>query len=414
MPTRIPRQKSEPLSRIKTGLKTKQSAKKYFGDRARRRRLDMAQAASRIPKSPHKSIMIPYLTRIMAAKTEGKQLTAQQHRIAAAFAEHTSAETVLHRFNDLPANVGGAFDKKVFTLPKASDVDKYVSERLVEAAEKVDGQLRSSTDNSYRMEGFRHIDFEGIGAVRDWSDFHNDPPAEPCPNLYQLRLEYRGITTLKAADRGGTGVEPYLITGFCRIPFGTMTGAIHTLSRPATIKQYPKGLKKMSAGQWMPRGGADQNGEPKDPFQFFPVITTNHVAQVHGMEIPYSVDGWQTPLDWSPVLLGRDLHCALISAWEEDGDQSAELLSNMGSAITAIGGMIVNPVVGGVIIAVGLVLELASFLTGADDDPIGDHVMLFGEKDLQASGFKDRNFTVTSRDGDNKWKLYIRAESQSV
>lgn len=410
---KVPRQKSKPLTQIRKSIRNPENAKKYFDSRARRRRVNMAQAANKIAKSPHQSIMIPYLTRIMAAKKEGHRLTSQQRRIATAFTEHTSAETVLNRFNDLPASVGRAFDKKVFNLRTASDVDKYVRNRLVEAAETVESKVSSSTSNTYRMEGFRGIDFEGIGALKDWSDYHNNPPPEPCPNLYQLRLEYRGITTLKTADRSG-GVEPYLMTAFCRVPFVTLRGAIHTMSRPATVKQYPKGLHNMSAGQWMPSGGADANGNPLRPFQFFPLITTNHTAEVAGMEIPYSVDGWQTPNDWSPVLLGRDLHCALISAWEEDGDQSAELLSNMGAAVTAIGGMIVNPLVGGVIIAVGLVLELVSFLTGEDDDPIGDHVLLFGEQDLQRIGYTERSFTVTSRDKNNKWRIYIGAESQKA
>lgn len=410
---KVPRQKSKPLTQIRKGVRDTQSAKKYFDNRVRRRRANMAQAATKITTSPHKSIMIPYLTRIMAAKKEGDRLTSQQRRIATAFTAHTSADTVLNRFNDLPANVGSAFDKKVFTLRTASDVDKYVSDRIVEAAEKVESKVSSSSSNAYRLEGFRGIDFEGIGALKDWSDYNNNPTPEPCPNLYQLRLEYRGITTLKTADRSG-GVEPYLMTAFCRVPFGTITGAIHTMGKPATVKQYPKGLHNMSPGEWMPSGGADENGNPLRPFQFFPLITTNHTAEVHGMEIPYSVDGWQTPNDWSPVLLGRDLHCALISVWEEDGDQSAELLSNMGSAVAAIGGMIANPLVGGVIIVVGLVLELASFLTGEDDDPIGDQVLFFGEQDLQRIGYTERPFTTTSRDGNNRWRIYIGAESQKL
>ncbi|MEJ2602558.1 MAG: hypothetical protein P8172_04590 [Gammaproteobacteria bacterium] len=389
---------------------------RYFVDRAKKRSARLARAAKLMPRSPHKSILLPYVTRIMAAKREGGRLTAAQDRIAKAFTGHVSADTVLNRFNNLPPNVGKAMDKKVFTLQRSSDVDRYVGEQLALAAESVASAIGRSRSDSYRMEGFHHVDFEGIGALKDWADYHQNPPdPEPCPNLYQLRLEYRGITTHRTADRSG-GVEPYLITGVYRIPFRTVVGSIHSMTREAIVKQYPKDLHDMSAGYWMPQGGEqDQYGNPSDPFQFFPLITANRTVDVPGRgEMTFPVDGWVTPVDSAPVLIGRDMHCALISVWEQDGDQSAELLANMGAAMMAIGGLIPVPGVGAVIIVIGAALELASYITGEDDDPIGDRVLLLGEEHLQMTGMTERNFTVTSSDGDNRWTVYIGAESQKL
>jgi hypothetical protein len=228
-----------------------------------------------------------------------------------------------------------------------------------------------------------------------------------------LRLEYRGITTHYTEDRSG-GVEPYMITGFYRIPFSTIRGAIHPLTEGSKVTQYPKNLGNMSADHWMPSGGSqDDNYNPSNPIQFFPLITEKRTIQVPGLgEMTIPVSGVVTPLDWSPVLLGRDLHCALISVWEEDGDQSAQLLSNLGAAMASIGSMLSATPIGAVIVIIGAAFELASYLTGEEDDPIGDRVLLFSESDLKMTGYTERKFRVSK--GGNSWTIYIGAEAQPL
>lgn len=414
MPRQIARTLFYPLSDIRKGLRTPTSADRYFKDRLKSRHNEWNKAARRIPNSPHKSILISYITRILAAEKQRQRLTKQQHLIADAFKTHMTSERIIDRFQNMPASFGKAIDKKVFEYDKASDVDKYVREKMTEGAESIEQAIRSSNSDTYTLESARAITFDGIRSLIEWHN-QNTAPQEPgeCPSLYQLRLEYRGITTHNTGDRSG-GVEPYMITGFYRIPFSTIRGAIHPLTEGSKVTQYPKNLGNMSANQWMPSGGSqDSIGNPSNPIQFFPLITEKRTIQVPGIgEMTIPVSGIVTPLDWSPVLLGRDLHCALISVWEEDGDQSAQLLSNLGAAMVSIGSMLSATPIGAVIVIVGAAFELASYLTGEEDDPIGDRVLLFSEHDLKMTGYTERKFRISR--GDNSWTIYIGAEAQPL
>lgn len=414
MPRQIARTIFYPLRDIRKGLKTPTNADRYFKDQLKFRHDEWNKAAKRIPNSPHKSILISYITRILAAEKQRQRLTKQQQLIADAFKTHMTSERIIDRFQSMPASFGKAIDKKVFEYDKASDADKYVSEKMTEGAESIEQAIRSSNSNTYTLESARAIIFDGIRSLIEWHEQNTEPtPPGECPSLYQLRLEYRGITTHYTEDRSG-GVEPYMITGFYRIPFSTIRGAIHPLTEGSKVTQYPKNLGNMSANQWMPSGGSqDNNYNPSNPIQFFPLITEKRTIQVPGRgEMTIPVSGVVTPLDWSPVLLGRDLHCALISVWEEDGDQSAQLLSNLGAAMASIGSMLSATPIGAVIVIIGAAFELASYLTGEEDDPIGDRVLLFSESDLKMTGYTERKFRVSK--GGNSWTIYIGAEAQPL
>jgi len=414
MPRQIARRLSNPLTEIRKGLGTATSADRYFKDRFMAIRNDLQSASKRIPLSPHNSILIAYITRIIAAEKQRLRLTKQQHLIANAFKAHTTSERIIDRFQNMPASFGKVMDKKVFEYDKASDVDKYVREKMALGAESIEQAIRSSNSDTYTLESARAITFDGIRSLIEWHE-QNTAPQDPdeCPSLYQLRLEYRGITTHNTGDRSG-GVEPYMITGFYRIPFSTIRGAIHPLTEGSKVTQYPKNLGNMSADQWMPSGGSqDALHNPSNPIQFFPLITEKRTIQVPGIgEMTIPVSGVVTPLDWSPVLLGRDLHCALISVWEQDGDQSAQLLSNLGAAMVSIGSMLPATPIGAVIITIGAAVELASYVTGEEDDPIGDRVLLFSEQDLKMTGYTERKFRVSKED--NSWTIYIGAEAQPL
>jgi hypothetical protein len=414
MPRQIARTIFYPLSDIRKGLKTPTSADRYFKDQLKFRHDEWNNAAKRIPNSPHKSILISYITRILAAEKQRQRLTKQQQLIADAFKTHMTSERIIDRFQSMPTSFGKAIDKKVFEYDKASDADKYVSDKMTEGAESIEQAIRSSNSDTYTLESARAIIFDGIRSLIEWHEQNTTPPPPgECPSLYQLRLEYRGITTHYTEDRSG-GVEPYMITGFYRIPFSTIRGAIHPLTEGSKVTQYPKNLGNMSANHWMPSGGSqDDNDNPSNPIQFFPLITEKRTIQVPGLgEMTIPVSGVVTPLDWSPVLLGRDLHCALISVWEEDGDQSAQLLSNLGAAMASIGSMLSATPIGAVIVIIGAAFELASYLTGEEDDPIGDRVLLFSESDLKMTGYTERKFRVSK--GGNSWTIYIGAEAQPL
>jgi hypothetical protein len=414
MPRQIARTIFYPLSDIRKGLKTPTSADRYFKDQLKFRHDEWNNAAKRIPNSPHKSILISYITRILAAEKQRQRLTKQQQLIADAFKTHMTSERIIDRFQSMPTSFGKAIDKKVFEYDKASDADKYVSDKMTEGAESIEQAIRSSNSDTYTLESARAIIFDGIRSLIEWHEQNTTPPPPgECPSLYQLRLEYRGITTHYTEDRSG-GVEPYMITGFYRIPFSTIRGAIHPLTEGSKVTQYPKNLGNMSANHWMPSGGSqDDKDNPSNPIQFFPLITEKRTIQVPGLgEMTIPVSGVVTPLDWSPVLLGRDLHCALISVWEEDGDQSAQLLSNLGAAMASIGSMLSATPIGAVIVIIGAAFELASYLTGEEDDPIGDRVLLFSESDLKMTGYTERKFRVSK--GGNSWTIYIGAEAQPL
>ena len=118
MPRQIARTLFYPLSDIRKGLKTPTSADRYFNDRLKSRHNELNKAAKRIPKSPHKSILISYITRILAAEKQRQRLTKQQHLIADAFKTHMTSERIIDRFQNMPASFGKAIDKKVFDYDK--------------------------------------------------------------------------------------------------------------------------------------------------------------------------------------------------------------------------------------------------------------------------------------------------------
>ncbi len=127
------------------------------------------------------------------------------------------------------------------------------------------------------------------------------PPPQPPKKIYNFELSYRGITTLKASDRFG-GVEPYLISSFCRVP---ASGEMDILVDAFQVKQSPSNLGRMDGDEWMPSGGGqDANGNPSNPITLF--------------------NGDFPPYDSSLA------YYSIVKVMEEDGGQGAEIAKVMG------------------------------------------------------------------------------------
>lgn len=136
------------------------------------------------------------------------------------------------------------------------------------------------------------------------------------------------------------------------------------------------------------------------------------------MEFEFSVPQI-TSVDVAPLMRGKDLHFAVISVWEEDGDQASTLIQNFNNCVGSVAGMIAAlgfelPYVGLVILAIDILIDLVHILTGDADDYIGDYVLVFDREELEVQGYRTIETTVTSESGDNRWTIFLGAEAKKL
>ena len=183
------------------------------------------------------------------------------------------------------------------------------------------------------------------------------------------------------------------------------------------VQHVPNNLGVSGPNSWFPNGGADASGNPKEPVQFFPKFTRSvSIAPFPGAPAQtFSMPaGVAMPVENSPVLLGYDLHFALVSVWEQDGDQSAQIMRTLSDSMSVIGELVgsVAPPLGAFLVILGGILGLASLATAAGDDHVGDFVVPFGQAQLSIPGFREAGVRVSS--GGNDWTVHLGFESKRL
>lgn len=330
------------------------------------------------------------------------------------------SDKLLLRFTNLPKIVRNSFDQSYFEIEDKSKLDKAFLQQFNDAAKVINNQineLRITSDNEmqkFKMKGaFKNfsVNYKYLKTLKEYLADKIDTgdyiqPA-PEPDRYHFRLKYRGITVHKAKDRGVDHVEPYMIASF--MYNSAEDPELKTIVSPFVIKHIPSGLGEMNPGYWSARGGAYSNGEPKKPVTIQPRVGRDHT---------YSTTDNLTLI---PAILSSDkLFYAILSVWEEDGDQSAKICQAIGEAlitiggavIAATGGSVVGAVVGAVIVVIGAILELIGFLLGSDDDPIEDTLIAFDKTELDKEYWREIDVRVSDDDRNNDWTLYFSAESK--
>jgi len=376
------------------------------------RRITRMQAAPQAITAGHRSALVPYAVRAVLDASLRRPLTRLQAAVAKSITNAGLEKKLLARFRSLPTPLGAALGTNAFSAPTGAEADAWLFQTFRAGAAALEPSLnrnRLLLDGAFGQTVF----ITGGTTFADWIAQH---PAQQqqCTDLYQARLEYRGITTHTAGDRWG-GVEPYLVTGVYRIPGGSTT--VEELGAPMVVKQDPSGLDSMPANNWEPSGGSqDAAGNPSNPIQFFPKVCETHHMNVFGVSMPYQVCGSPSALADAPVLLGSDKHYAVISVWEEDGDESSQVMQALGSAMLSAGSELLSavpPAAPGaiVMIALGAILDLASYFTASSDDSIGNFVILLDNNTLGTSGYREISYRVQESGGSNDWTIWLGLES---
>lgn len=280
-------------------------------DRLKTRRDRLIKRAKLIPNLPHRGSFIPYLMRSLLDYKEKRPLTDIQKKIVLPLAESGANKKLIRRFKSLPEEMVKAFNQEYFTNDKISEVDSLFVSDLTNAAKKIENDLSRNQKYSYKMplvSGNAEFLLPSTnrtlaGALKNWEKAYPPEPTLPCPPLYQLRLEYRGIRTNVVSDRSD-GVEPYLITAVYRIPFQFIEivqsgiDVFHEMSGPMKIKHFPEDLGAMRSNVfWSPSGGEqDAQCNPLHPIQFHPKILATFydsircIRYTHGIRIQCSTD----------------------------------------------------------------------------------------------------------------------------
>jgi hypothetical protein len=354
---------------------------------------------TRIKESPYKSAIIPYLIRGILDYQEKKRLTQLQSKIVKPFIETKIDKKILRQFKSLPNNVKKEFDQEFFKLPRGTDVDKKLKKILRNAAAEINKHVDRYPDKELHLKsGFSDIVIP-YDVVKLAKFGKYIPQINPCPDVYRLRLEYTGISTLDTADRSD-GVEPYLITGFYSIPKNT--NKIVELSKPIKIKA-PEDLGVCgNLNTWYPQ-------EP--PSQFHPIVYQE-------ISIPWGTITVRTrcAVNEAPIISADDVNFAIVSVWEEDGDQAEQIMRYMSSVALNVGTALLEavPVAGIIIIVIAALLEIGSYLTGSADDYIGDIVLYFDKATLDIQGWHETSGHVDEPGGNNDWVLWFGIESKKV
>jgi hypothetical protein len=229
-------------------------------------------------------------------------------------------------------------------------------------------------------------------------------PVTP-PDEYHFKFEYRGITVHKGEDRlFGPNVDPYYVANFLRNPQGTCE--LIPLRKEHKHK-IGEEIPEMSDDEWYPSGGStDADGNPILPIPIFPelVITSLFPLEYSGDDIEESF----------PLLNVNDKYLAILSVWEMDGDQSEKIMKALSMALGEVGKALLSivPVAGAIVIAIAAILNLASYLTGSEDDAVGDYMFFFDESELKNTEYRNISSRMTSSDGTLDWTLYFGIDSK--
>jgi hypothetical protein len=398
------------------------------GDRLKRRNDTLIKAATKISKTPHRSALIPYILRSLLDHQEKRKLTGFQEELIRPILQAGLADRVLKRFKGLPDQTAKAFDANYFKVSETGErIDDLLKNQILQATKQVETDISKSAREYTLIGGFGNTTFtsaSGVGLSKDiLAAFGILSPVPACPPVFQLDLEYRGITTHKVHDKSN-GVEPYLITSFYRIPHeirdyimhGDIPSVMHEMTSPMKIEQIPKNLGQMSAGYWMPSGGhMDSLGNPSNPIQFHPKMLIETEITVFEMELKI-MRPINSSVNLAPLLHGQDSHFAVISVWEEDGDQSFEIMKNFTNLVGPMGATLLAlyevPFVALGLVIIDLLIELVRFISGNMDDHIGEIVLFFDKSDLEIEGYREIPFRINN--DDNEWTIFIGVESKRL
>jgi hypothetical protein len=367
--------------------------------RAARKKFVEDALPTRIKNTPAKTALIGYVLRILDDRSRGVSLTALQKRIVGPIVRARIDTKIVKRFGSMPADVQTSLKGNFFNVHSGAAVDAELHRILDIAAKEVGARNR----NYVLGGGFK--DLTVIGNMQGSSS----PPTRA--KQYHFQLTYRGLEVHNGGDRFGTGVDPYFVAGFCRKPWDSPVAL--TLIDPRVYKHEPHDLCENDAGHWHPCGGGqDSNGDPSSPLYTFPQLSfvpgTSpwHPLTVIGDDIEES----------TPLLNDKDLYYSLVSVWEQDGDSSAELRQNMGALLIEVGTALLPefPVVGGVVVVSGAILELSAFATGAADDPVGDLMLVFSKSDLEQQAFREIACRVSNSESGLDWTLYFGVNTRQA
>ncbi len=379
------------------------------------RNLQKKRFDSVIPKniaaSELKSSFIPYLSRLILERESGRKLTPFQKKLVSPIFRSGLDKIFIRKFSSLGKPILNSFDQKVLKTKVGKSLDSYLLDKFKAASNKLELKLKSTTKEVFTLQnGFSNLVLETAktkALINRFSDLVGGiyiPPSDP--KLYHFKFEYRGIQVHKGSDRW-KGVDPYFIANFLRNPKNSVT--LDKIRDVAKFKHSPSNLGETSPGYWHPCGGnQDANGNPSNPLIIFPRIylspTPTNIFNIIGDDIEESL----------PLLSEDDLYLSIISIWEMDGDQAERIMDALGDVLIDIGSALLEavPVAGAIVIAVGLILELAKYLCGSDDDPMGDIMFIFDKNDLANQNYREISSRVVSDDASNDWTLFFGIESK--
>jgi hypothetical protein len=340
---------------------------------------------ARIIASPTKAALIPFAVRSVIDYRKNKPLTPLQEKIFR-FLQRTNADTkLLRRYERFPQTVQKAFDQKYFTGTQV-DADMLLKKTISSASEKIHTDLKAAFKKKIDYvlaTGFKPFTVPYASLVGIFAGIQPLPPQD----IYNFEVSYRGITTIEASDRSG-GVEPYLVSSFCRVP---TSGGLELLAGPSVIKQNPWNLGSMKPTEWMPSGGQqDANGNPSNP-----IILFNGDFPPYDSSLAY----------WS-----------IVKVMEEDGGQGDDIAAAMGDALVVVGGALitVNAIAGAIVTALGAVCELIAAIWSSSeaDDFIGDLLIWYDSSYICSNSFIERGYAVS--EGGNNWTLYYGIRSMKM
>ena len=353
--------------------------------------LSGSNLVKKIVASPTKSALIPFALRAVIDFDNNRVLTPLQAKIVSFLRKAKIDRQLSRRYESLPKEVLKAFDERYFK-GTATEAEKLMLTTFASANKEITKQLKTAFEGKKDFKlslGFSdfYIPQKSLAVLCKWASNQKPNTDKPPADVFNLQLDYRGITTLEVGDRSG-GVEPYIVPGIYKI---FDNGDFEEVVEPTFIQQNPWNLGKMQSNEWMPSGGdQDANGNPTNPITIF-------------------------SLNFPPYDINR-IYCAAIKVMEEDGGYGAEIAAAMGAAMLAAGySMIRTGWIGAaIVIALGSVMELLAAIWSSSeaDDFIGDIMLFFDISEITSESFAEISSEVTN--GGNYWKLYFGKKSTKL
>jgi len=332
----------------------------------------------RIRNSPHGSALIPYVVRGIIQYSRNRRLTSLQKLFLTPLIRAGYRHRVIRRWRSLPPELRQAFDPRYLDFNRGSaEIDDLLDKQLRNASSAMKKAVEADPATPYVWNGYRRIVFDPAyayqvlkrktlqaGQLVTLAQLPATGVLEPepeSPKKYLFRLEYRGLQVIAAHDRWG-GVEPYMIAAFYQN--GGTSGKLLELQEAFRVKHEPEQLGECKSNEWHPCGGKqDSAGNPSKPKGVYPkkVCTIDNAA----------------------ILTETDSFVAVLSVWEEDGYQAEIAMKMFATLLKKVGSML-GGTGGDVLILIGWMVELATFLCDSADDPVGDIVWGFDASNLQA------------------------------